>query len=121
LLLYYMAVTANIPSEVSYASQFLRNRVESPRGLVKNLMSGAWPCPVAQFLLGDVTFKSLMDEVEREANLAVPDAAARNETTRRYRLMWAIFYDGVKSRAEGNEAKCLSRMREVYRLENSSI
>jgi hypothetical protein len=121
LLLYYMAVTARIPAEISYALDYLRNRVENLRKLVKERLSRSWPCPVAQFLLGDVGFDAVMQEVERKASLAVPDAAARFEIGRRNRLMLAMFYDGVKSRAEGEETHCLSRMQEAYLLENSSI
>jgi hypothetical protein len=35
--------------------------------------------------------------------------------------MLAMFCDGVKSRAAGDEAHCLSRKREAYVLENQSV
>jgi tetratricopeptide (TPR) repeat protein len=121
LLLYYMAVTARIPAEASYALDYLRNRVENLRKLVREHLSRSWPCPVAQYLLGDVAFESVLEEVERQPKLAVPDAAARIEIGRRNRLMLALFYDGVRSRVAGDETHCLSRMREAYLLENQSL
>jgi hypothetical protein len=121
LLLYYMAVTAKVSEETSYALDYLRNRVENLRKHVRERVSELWPCPVAQYLLGDRSFESVMEKVEPEASLAMPDAAARLETGRRNRLRLAVFCDGVKSRAEGNETHCLSRMREAYLLQDQAI
>jgi tetratricopeptide (TPR) repeat protein len=121
LLLYYMAVTAKVPEEASYALDYLRNRVEALRKRVQERLSESWPSPIAQYLLGDVGFESVLEEVERKPNLAVPDAAARIEIGRRNRLMLALFYDGVKRRATGDETHCLIRMREAYLLENRSV
>jgi hypothetical protein len=122
LLLYYMAVTAKIPAESSYALDYLRRQVESLKKRMGERLSSRWPCPVAHYLLGDVVFEFVIKEVEREdVTLAVPDAAARLEIGRRNRLLLAMFYDGVKSRVEGNEAHFLDRMREVYLLENTSL
>jgi hypothetical protein len=121
LLLYYMAVTAKVPQQASFALDYLRNRVENLRKRVKERLSESWPCPVAQYLLGDVGFKSVLEEVERKPNLAVPDAAARIEIGRRNWLMLSLFYDGVKSRVAGDETHCLIRMRQAYLLENRSV
>ena len=121
LLLYYMSITAKLPAEASYALNYLRDRVAYLRKLVGGRLSGIWPCPVAQYLLGDVAFESVLEEVEKPPKLAVPDASARIEIGRRNRLMMAFFFDGVKSRVAGHETQCLSRMREAYLLENQSL
>jgi len=48
----------------------------------------------------------------------MPLAPATLEHGRRKRLCVALFHDGVKYRAQGDEAHCLARMRECYALEN---
>ena len=120
LLLYYMAVTAKLPEETSYALDYLSNRVKNLKKLLRRSPSTIWPCPIAQYLLGDVAFEFVLEEVERKPNLAAPDTAARIELGRRNNLMLALFYDGVKSRAAGDEAHCMIRMQEAYRIENRS-
>jgi len=118
LLLYYMAVTAKIPEESSYALDYLRNRLNRLRAILRKSLIGFWPCPVAEYLLGDVGFDAVMEGVnDRSIKIALPDAEARHELGRRNMLSLALFYDGVKSRTRGDEAHCLTRMRECYSLE----
>jgi hypothetical protein len=114
LLLYYMAMTDNIPEEVSFALDYLRNRA-------KGTFSQVWPCPIAQYHLGDMAFEAVMEAANRQPAVAVPLDAAKVELGRRRRLSVALFHDGVRSRAQGNERQCLARMRECYRLENPLI
>jgi hypothetical protein len=113
LLLYYMAITARETHEAAYALEYLRNRV-------LYVKTKPWPSPIAEYLLGDIAIESVLEEVERKPKLAVPDAAERIEKGRRFNLAEALFYDGVKSRVDGDEGRCLSRMREAYLLENQS-
>ncbi len=114
LLLHYMAITANMPEEVSFALDYLRNRL-------KRSFSQIWPCPVAHYYLGDITFEAVMEAVNGQQILPVALDLAKAELGRRRRLSVALFHDGVKSRAQGNEEHCLARMRECYGLENPLI
>ena len=120
LLLYFMGITAKMPSEAAYALKYLRNRVEKLRKQLGVHMNVAWPCSVAQYLLGDVAFEAVMECVNHQAKLTAPDSAARLELGRRSRLKLALFYDGIRSRALGEEAHCLARMRECLGLEDAS-
>jgi hypothetical protein len=111
LLLYYMAITRNMPEEMSFALDYLRSRVK--RSSVQN-----WPCPLARYYLGDIAFEAVMEAVNHPPFLPAVVNAAKAELGRRRRLTVALFHDGVRSRAQGNEEHCLARMRECYGLEN---
>jgi len=78
-----------------------------------------WPGPIANYLLGDISFEAVMAAVDDDGGIVLvnPDPA-NEELGRRKRLVLALFYDGVKSRLAGDEAHCLARMRECYSLEN---
>ena len=114
LLLYYMAITAKKPAEISFALDYLRSRV-------KRSFSQIWPCPVAQYCLGDIALETVMEAVDRPRNLPAAADVANVELGRRRRLSVALFHDGVRSRAQGDEEHCLARMRECYGLENPLI
>jgi hypothetical protein len=117
LLLYYMAVSDNKPEQMSFALDYMRNRL-------KQRMIQTWPCAVASYYLGDVTFANVMEDVEDvdgNVRLAPPIDPATLELGRRIRLCAALFHDGVKSRARGDEAHCLARMRECSALENPVV
>jgi tetratricopeptide (TPR) repeat protein len=120
LLLHYMAITAGMRGEVSFARSYLRNRVNRLKKLNPWSFGETWPCPVAQYYLGDLTSAALIEAVDRKPSvtLAVQPSPAMVDLSRRRRLSVALFHDGAKSRAQGNEAYCLARMRECYALEN---
>jgi hypothetical protein len=111
LLLYYMAVSDDKPDEMSFALGYLRNRVKRSAGRI-------WPGAVASYYLGDITFAKVMEDVDSEVRLAPPFDPAILELGRRKDLCVALFHDGVRYRARGDEAHCLARMRECYALEN---
>lgn len=114
LLLYYMAVTENDLQEVSFALDYLKNRVKRAAGQI-------WPCPIAQYYLGDIAFETVMEAVNRQPKLAGSPDPAKLELGRRRRLTLALFHDGVRSRVEGDEGHCIDRMQECYELENPLI
>jgi tetratricopeptide (TPR) repeat protein len=114
LLLFYKAITSNLPGEASFALDYLRNRVKRSLGQI-------WPAPVAQYCLGDISFDVVMEAVNRQPMLAGPLAAAKQELGRRRRLCVALFHAGVKCRVRGDEQHCLSFMRECCALENPLI
>ncbi len=58
-----------------------------------------------------------MEAVNRQPVSPLLDKA-KAELGRRRRLTVALFHDGVRSRAQGGEERCLARMRECYALEN---
>jgi hypothetical protein len=114
LLLYYMAVTAKMSEELSFALDYMRNRVK--RLLVQN-----WPSPVAQYYLGESSFDDVMGEVNRQRVSPAMVEQWKIELGRRRRLTVALFHDGIRNRAQGHEELCLARMRECCELENSFL
>ena len=62
-----------------------------------------------------------MEDVDERVVTMPPIDPARLELGRRMRLCAALFHDGVKSRAHGDEAHCLARMRECSALENPVV
>jgi hypothetical protein len=111
LLLYYMAITSNLPTEVSFALDYLKKRVKRSFGQI-------WPTPVAQYYLGEISFDDVMAAVNRLPTLTGPLAAEKQELSVRRRLCVALFHGGVKFRAQGDEERCLARMKECLALEN---
>ena len=121
-LLYYMAVSENNAAEQSFALDYLHNLVKQQKNLLDEYYLDFWPTPLAAYYLGDVTFAAVMETVNRPPRMVSPlTTPASLELARRKELCVALFHDGVKSRAEGNEVHCLARMRECYGLENPVI
>lgn len=118
LLLYYMAITSSLPSEVSFALDYLKNRVKRNAG---QLGGQIWPTPVAQYYLSEISFDDVMEAVSRLPTLTGPLAAEKREVSMRRRLCVALFHGGVKFRVQGDEEHCLARMNECIALENPLI
>jgi hypothetical protein len=114
LLLYYMAVSDDKPEQVSFALDYMRNRLNQR-------MIQTWPCAVASYYLGDIPFAKVMEDVNEKVVTMPPIDPATLELGRRIRLCDALFHDGVKSRARGDGVHCLARMRECAALENPVI
>lgn len=114
LLLYYMATSTNASEEASFALEYLRNRIKGTFGQI-------WPCSVAQYYLGAIPFEAVMEGVNRQRSVPGLVEPAKIELARRRRLAVALFHDGVRSRAQDDEVRCIDRMRECYRLENPLI
>jgi hypothetical protein len=114
LLLYYMAITSSLPTEVSFALDYLRKRVKRSFGQI-------WPTPVAQYHLDEISLDEVMKAVDRQPTLTGPLAAEKMELGRRRRLCVALFHIGVKCRIYGHEDQCLARMRECAALEDPLI
>jgi tetratricopeptide (TPR) repeat protein len=114
LLLYYMAVSDNKPEQMSFALDYMRNRL-------KHRMIQTWPCAVASYYLGDIPFGKVMDDVNERVVTMPPIDPATLELGRRMRLCDALFHAGVKSQALGDEANCLASMRECAALENPVV
>ena len=62
-----------------------------------------------------------MEDVDERVVTMPPIDPARLELGRRMRLCAALFHDGVKSRAHGDEAHCLARMRECSASEKRGM
>jgi len=118
LLLYYMAVTSNLPADVSFALDYLKNRVKRN---VSQFGRPNWPTPMAQYYLGEISFDGVMEAVSCLPTLTGPQAAEKKELSMRRRLCVAFFHGGVKFRAQGDEENCLARMKECVALENPLI
>jgi hypothetical protein len=113
-LLCYMAASENNPAEMSYALKYLSDRLK------RQTYREFWPCPLASYYFGDIPFAKVMEAVNRRLS-ATPLPPAALELGRRKRLCVALFHDGVKSRAQGDELHCLARMRECFALESPVI
>jgi hypothetical protein len=114
LLLYYMGVSISRPQEVAFALDYMRNRVDRSVSLV-------WPAPVAQLYLGDITFGQLLEAANRRASLAVSLDAWKIELGNRRRMVVALFHDGIKGRARGDDGHFLARMRRCCELANPLV
>jgi hypothetical protein len=112
--LYYMAASENNSAEMSFALDYLRNRVKQKKSRLSEYYLQFWPTALAAYCVGETTFQVVMEAVNREMRVS----PAKQERVRRVRLCDALFHDGVKSRAQGNEAHCLARMRECCDLED---
>jgi hypothetical protein len=108
------AVSENKPEEMSFALDYMRNRR-------KQRMIQTWPCAVASYYLGDIAFAKVMEGVDESVVTMPPIDPPMLKLGRRIRLCGALFHDGVKSRACGDEAHCLARMRECSALENPAV
>ena len=117
LLLYYMGATANQPSQMAFALEYLRKRLKRQHPLTRD----HWPAPVARYCLGDISFGELVAAATGQAELSQAIDVARRDIYRRRHLCKALFHDGVKSRVRGSEDQCLTRMQECYGLENPLI
>ena len=126
LLLYYMAITDRLSEEASFALDYLRDRIKRslnqvwPSPEAQYYISQVWPSPVAQYYLGDIAFDKVMEAVNRQP-VSPLLTRAKAELGRRRRLTVALFHDGARSRAQGGDGHCLTRMRECYGLENPLI
>jgi len=114
LLLYYMAITSSLPTEVSFALDYLRKRVKRGFGQI-------WPTPVARYYLGEISFDDVVEAVNRQPTLTGPLAAEKHELGIRRRLCVALFHRGVRFRAKGDEEHCLAHMKKCLALENPLI
>ena len=122
LLLHYMGVTAGDQSAKTKALKYLRTRA-------KRMAIKAFPGPVARYYLGEIDFAAvLVAATERlspqragTSDLAAAMELARDDLLTRRFMCVALFHDGVKARAGGDEAHCMMRMRECLGLENPLI
>jgi tetratricopeptide (TPR) repeat protein len=115
LLLYYMGATANQPNQMAFALDYMRNRLKRKFGFEN------WPCPVAHYYLGDISFDDLLAAATGQRDLSQATDIARVKLLGRRQLCGALFHDGAKSRAHGAEEQCLARMRQCYALEDPLI
>ncbi|MGB6538095.1 MAG: tetratricopeptide repeat protein [Xanthobacteraceae bacterium] len=121
LLLYYMSITARNSEELSFASDYIRSRVDYVKNVVKRNSPKIWPCAVAQHYLGDVTFETVREAIDHPGVTLAAVDLRKVELARRRKLCVALFHDGVNSRAQGDDEKCLDRMRECCALEDPLI
>jgi tetratricopeptide (TPR) repeat protein len=121
LLLYYMAVTERQPDQASCALDYMRNRLDRLKRLVPGLPIESWPVPVARYYLAEIAFSELLVFATGQRELPQAVAAAQAKLLSRRQLCVALFHDGTRSRAQGYEDRCLTRMRECYALEDPLI
>jgi hypothetical protein len=118
LLLYYMGVTAGDDGASAKALKYMRNRAK--RSAIR-----LFPGPVVLFYLDQIHFPELL-EAATEKRRAVRDVTsaidvATDDLLSRRQVCVALFHDGVKARARGDESHCLIRMHECAGLRNPLI
>lgn len=114
LLLSYMGVTAHCSDQVTFALDYMRKRT-------RKYFPDSWPNPVVRYYLGEISFGDLLAKATVQQELAQAVEVARVKLLSRRQLCVVLFHDGVKSRIQGDEGRCLARMRECYALENPLI
>lgn len=121
LLLYYMAVTERQPDQAACALDYMRNRLNRLKRLLPLTPTNYWPVPVARYYLDDLAFDELLVFATGQRELPQAITAAGAKLMSRRKLCVTLFHDGVKSRAQGAEDLCLTRMRECYALQDPLI
>jgi hypothetical protein len=113
LLLYYMGVTAGDKEAAVKALSYLRTRT-------KRRAIELFPGSVARYYLGEIDFADVLSDATRGRAHSAASAMtiAHGDLLSRREVCVALFHDGVKSRAQGDEVRCQSRMRECLSLEN---
>jgi tetratricopeptide (TPR) repeat protein len=110
LLLHYMGVTAKDRKAVEFALSYLRK-------LAKKRSIRMWPGPLARYILGEIGFDDMWRAATEETGCTEPyDAASKGLLMRRETCV-ALFHDGIRHRAEGQEKLCMDRMRECTAID----
>ena len=110
LLLHYMGVTVKDRKAVEFALSYLRK-------LAKKTSINRWPGHVARYTLEEISFDDMLRAAVEESSGTEPlDPTLKGLLTRRYTCV-ALFHDGVRHRAEGQEKLCIDRMRECTAID----
>jgi tetratricopeptide (TPR) repeat protein len=112
LLLHYMGVTAKDREAVAFALSYLRK-------LATKDSIEYWPGPLARYMLGEINLKEMLRAAVENSNdivLAVPIEDEDDLLERRDTCV-ALFHDGVRHRAAGQEKLCMDRMRECTEID----
>ena len=110
LLLHYMGVTAKDQKAVEFALSYLRK-------LAKKSSINWWPGHVARYILDEISFDDMLRVATDETSRTQPlDPALKGLMTRRHTCV-ALFHDGIRHRAEGEEKLCMDRMRECTKID----
>ena len=118
LLLYYMGLTAGDERAKTKALAYMRDRAK--RSAIR-----MFPGPVARYYLDLIDFGDVLAAVTEKYGSVRDEAMAlqlaSTDLLRRRYLCVALFHDGIKARARGDERYCMKRMRECFALENPLI
>jgi hypothetical protein len=110
LLLHYMGVTAKDRESVAFALSYLRK-------LARKSRINHWPGPLARYMLGEINLEEMLRAaVEDSKGITLADPVEDNLLPRRHTCV-ALFHDGVRHRAEGQEKLCMDRMRECTKID----
>lgn len=98
--LYYMALSLPSQPDIDLSLSFLKGRTKAKK-------SSPWPMPVAQFLLGQVTFAEMLAAGFGTPNLDRVKRMATNDPLTLRQLTNALFAMALHCRAAGDEADSL--------------
>ena len=120
LVLHYMAATAGNDAERDYAVDYLQKlNVKYD----KHPHRYFYPKHTVKQLLGEMSFEDALEGATHTQegqtttrNLTAAYRAAEINLTIKHRLGQVLFHDGAIRRAQGDEAGCMSRMKDVFAL-----
>ncbi len=113
LVLHYMAVTARVPEEIDYALACLKTLNAK---YDKQPRRYDFPVQTVKQLLGQGTFEQAWKATRPRPDIVVLTQGPEPDRPVRIRESIALFHDGVQRRTRGDEAGCLSRMRQVFEM-----
>src|SRR4051794_25034449 len=98
-----MGVTAHDRDAVEFSLSYLRR-------LAKRSTIKYWPGPLVRYLLGQIGFEEVLLACSEQSTVSTAMVAARSDGLKRRETCVALFHDGVRRRAEGEENLCMGRM-----------
>jgi tetratricopeptide (TPR) repeat protein len=113
LILHYMGITAKQTVIAEYAVEYLRKlNVRYDRQPVRY----QFPKHIVKQILGQMSFEDALEGATKHRTLDGALKAAVKDRSKKMNLGEALFHDGLLRRVQGDEAGCLTRMKEVFNL-----
>ncbi|MEJ2411205.1 MAG: hypothetical protein P8Y48_18385 [Novosphingobium sp.] len=113
LVLHYMGITAGDDQNRDYALDYLRalNAKYDKRPTLFR-----YPVQTVKQILGELSFEDALEGATKERSLPAAYQIAKSNRMALGELGIALFHDGVLRRASGDEAGCMERMQQVFKL-----
>lgn len=113
-LLYFMGIATQDADATKFALSYLRKLSRKSR--IKY-----WPGPVALYLLDQIDIEALLIAACGQSNPAEASRAVEKDILLRRQLCVALFYVGIRRRAQGHEAECLTWLQACVALRNPLV
>ena len=113
-LLYFMGVTTHDDDATQFALSYLEKLRRKSR--IKY-----WPGPIALYLLGQLDTETLLIAACGQSNVEEATRSVENNILLRRQLCVALFYVGIRLRAQGMEVECLKWLQACIALQNPLV